>query len=171
MSKKYQVKEKGILTFAGIMIAWLVFVLFTITPIFREWGTVWWINASGIALVLVTAAVLVVSSRSFLRTSSLKLELDSVGLRERNWGRSWLLPWGEVAGWCAIEVGEGEEQERSIRLKSVARAEPFDINPVLLDGKQFAEIYREIEKHCGTPRPGAELLGENDGEPFQDVRI
>ena len=171
MSKKYQVKKKGTLSFACIMIGWLVFVLLTIRPIFQAWGTVWWINASGIALIMVTVAVFTIGSISFLSTSTLKLEVDSVGLRERNWRGSWLLPWAEVAAWCAIEVGEAGEEERSISLKSVARAETFEIDPVLLDGKQFAEIYREIEKHFGAPRPGAEVLGENEGEPFHDIRI
>src|SRR5947207_2206173 len=112
VSERYEVKKKRVLSFVGIMIGWLVFVLLTIRPIFQAWGTVWWINASGIALVLVTVTVFAVSSMSFLSTSTLKLELDSVGLRERNWRRSWLLPWAEVEAWCAIETGEEGEEER-----------------------------------------------------------
>lgn len=168
MSKKYQVVQKMGLSFAGIMIGWLVFIILMIKPIFQAWGTAWWINASLIALVLVMLGVFAIGCMTFLGQSTLKLEMDSVGLREKNWRSSWLVQWPDVAAWCAVEVEEGE---RLIRLKSVSSAEPFDIDPLLLDGKQFAAIYREIEKHCGAPRPGAELLGENDGEPFDDVRI
>lgn len=93
--------------------------------------------------------------------------MDSVGLTGERRRGSRRVQWPDVAAWCAVEV----EGERLIRLKSVSGAEPFEIDPSLLEGKQFAEIYREIENHCGASRSSAELLGDNEGEPFHDVRI
>ena len=70
-----------------------------------------------------------------------------------------------------MAVGEGEDEVRYISLRSVTRTEPFNIDPVLLGGKHFKAIYHEIEKHCGPPRPGAEIAGDNEGLRLRNIRL
>ena len=167
MTKQYQPAKKEGRSFALIMGGWLVFVIVILIPVFRAWGIAWWIDAIGIALAVVTLGAFTLGGFFFLGQSTLKLEVDGTGLRWKNWRGSKLLLWTEVTAWCAVETEEGA---RLICLKSSAATEPFEIDPELLHGKQFEKIYRDIEEHCGPPRPGAELLGDNDDEPFTDKR-
>ena len=168
MMKTYQVAKKMDWSFAAIMGGWLAFVLVVLWPIFRFWGTAWWIDAIGIGVGVATLGAFALACRTWMDDATLKLEIDSAGLRENNWRGSRLIQWPEVAAWCAVESEEGD---RLIRLKLAHSKDPFDIDPVLLEGKQFAEICRDLGEHCGPPRPGAELLGDNDGEPFRDVPL
>ena len=73
-----------------------------------------------------------------------------------------------MSAWCAVDV---DDEGRLLCLKSASGKEPIAIDPDLLDGKQFARIYRDIEEHCGPPSPGVELLGDNEGQPFTDKRL
>ena len=151
----------------AIMAGFLVSVVVLLMPVLAVWGTVWWVDAIAVAIMLLALGAFVLGGSLFLGQWTLKLEVDSTGLRLRNWRGSQALGWPEVAAWCAVEMEEGD---RLICLKSPSARELITIDSDLLDGKQFARIYREIEEHCGPPRPGAELLGENDGEPFTDKR-
>jgi hypothetical protein len=135
--------------------------------VFKWWGTAWWIDAIAIAVVVLALGAFALGASIFLSTWTLKLEVDDGGLRLRNWRGSRFLPWTEVTAWCAVDV---EDEARLICLKSPSSKEPIAIDPDLLDGKQFARIFRDIEEHCGPPRPGAELLGDNEGQPFTDKR-
>ena len=168
MMKTYQVAKKVDWSFAASMGGWLAFVLVVLWPVFRFWGTAWWIDAIGVGVGVATLGAFALACRTFVDEVTMKLEIDDVGLREKHWCGSRLILWSEVAAWCAVE---GEEADRMIRLKSVHSKDPFDIDPGLLEGKQFAEICRDLEARCGPPRPGAELLGDNDGEPFRDVPL
>jgi len=149
------------------MVGFLVSVIVLLMPVFAVWGTIWWVDAIGIAVVVLALGAFALGGLFFFGQWTLKLEVDAAGLRLKNWRGSRLLLWPEVSAWCAVEVEEGA---RLICLKSLSAKEPLAIEPDLLDGKQFARIYRDIEEHCGPPRPGAEVLGENNGEPFTDKR-
>jgi hypothetical protein len=167
VSKRYQAGKKEMRSTIGIMVGFLFSVIMLLMPVFAVWGTIWWIDAIGITVVVLALAAFVVCGSSFVGQWTLTLEVDSASLRLRNWRGSRVLWWPEVTAWCAVELEEGE---RLICLKSVSAREPIAIDPDLLNGKQFARIYRDIEEHCGPPRPGAEVLGENDSEPFTDKR-
>jgi hypothetical protein len=165
LTRQYQAGGKDGRLFAAILGGWLVLVLLILTPVFQAWGIAWWIDAIGITLVVVTLGAFALGGSIFLAQSTLKLEVDSAGLRLKNWRKSRHLPWSAVTAWCAVELDEGA---RLICLKSGSAEEPVAIDPDLLDGRQFARIYRDIEEHCGPPCPGAEVLGDNEGEPFKD---
>jgi hypothetical protein len=171
MSKTYQIDKKEHLPWFGVLVAWLVIMGVILWPVFQVWGISWWGDAICVVVVLLTLGAFWIGLRLFLSTFSLKLEMDSDGLGEHEWRKSWRVSWAEVTAWCATAVGEGEDEVRYISLRSVTRTEPFEIDPVLLGGKEFKVIYHEIEKHCGPPRPGAEIVGENDGLQFRDIRI
>lgn len=167
MSKQYQAGGKEGWSVAAIMVGFLIAVLVLLAPVFRWWGTAWWIDAIAIAVVALALGAFALGAAIFLGQWTLKLEVDSDGLRLRNWRSSRFLPWTDVTAWCAVEV---EDEGRLICLKSSSSKDPVAIDPDLLDGKQFARIYRDIEEHCGSPSPGAEVLGDNQGEPFKDKR-
>ena len=171
MSKTYQIDKKEYLPWVGVLVAWLVIMIVILWPVFEVWGLSWWGDAICVAVVVLTLGAFLFGSWVLLSTLSRKLEMDSDGLGGRKWLKSWRVSWAEVTGWCATAAGKGQDEVRYISLRSVTRTEPFDIDPVLLGGKQFKVIYRKIEKHCGPPRPGTEIIGEDEGEPFRDVRI
>ena len=166
--KTYQVSKKIDWSFVAGMLGWLAFVLVVLWPVFREWGRVWWIDAMGIGLGLIALGAFGISVVAVVNEATLKLELDSVGLREKYWRGSWRIQWAEVTAWCAVKTEEGD---RLIRLKSTSSKEPFDINPALLEGKQFSKICHDLTEHCGPPRPGAEMLDDHKDELFTDVRL
>lgn len=165
MSKQYQTGKKEERSFGLYMVGFLVSVLVLLTPVFHLWGIAWWIDAITVAIVVIALAAFTLGGSIFLSQWTLKLELDSDGLRLKNWRGSRFLPWTEVTAWCAVEVEEGA---RLISLKSSSAKELVAIDPDLLKGKQFARICHDIEEHCGPPSPGTELLGDNEGEPFTD---
>jgi hypothetical protein len=167
LSKQYQAAKQEMRSFAGLMVGFLAAVLLLLVPVFSLWGTAWWIDLIGIAVAALALGAFALGAFLFLGQSTLRLEIDSAGLRLRNWRASRYLPWSDVTAWCAVDVEEGA---RLICLKSSSAKEPMAIDPDLLDGRQFAKIYRDIEEHCGPPCPGAEILGDNDGEPFTDKR-
>ena len=171
MSKTYQIDKKEYLPWVGVLVAWLVIMGVILWPVFEVWGLSWWGDAICVAVVVLTLGAFLFGSWVLLSTLSRKLEMNSDGLCQSHWRKSWRLSWADVTAWCATAVGEGEDVVRYISLKSVTRTEPFDIDAVLLGGKQFKAIYRKIEKHCGAPRPGAEIIGDNDGLRFRDVRL
>jgi hypothetical protein len=167
LSKQYQAAKQEMRSLGGLMVGFLAAVLLMLVPVFSVWGTAWWIDAIGIALALAALGAFALGGSLFLSQSTLKLETDNAGLRLKNWRASRSLPWPEVTGWCAVEVEDGA---RLICLRSSSLKEPLAIDPDLLDGRQFARIYRDIEEHCGPPSPGAEILGDNDWGPFTDKR-
>jgi hypothetical protein len=152
---------------AGIMVGFLGAVIVLLMPVFAVWGTLWWVDAIGIAVLVLALAAFGVVGSVFVGQWTLTLEVDNDRLRLKNWRGSRVVWWPEVTAWCAVEMEEGD---RLICLKSASAREPIAIDPDLLDGKQFAKIYRDIEEHCGPPKPGVELLGDNEGEPFTDKR-
>jgi hypothetical protein len=153
-------------SFAACMVGFLGAVLMLLVPVFNLWGTVWWIDAIGIAVAVLALGAFALGASLFVRQSTLKLEIDCAGLRLRNWRAARFLPWSEVTAWCAVK---NEDGARLICLKYLSAKEPLAIDPDLLDGAQFARIYGEIVEHCGPPRPGDEVIGDNDGEPFTDA--
>ncbi len=149
------------------MVGFLVAVLVLLLPVFSVWGTLWWVDAILIALLVAALGAFVVGGSVFLGQWTLKLEVDDAGLRLRNWRGSRVVCWPEVTAWCAVETEDGD---RLICLKSMSDREPLTVDSDLLDGRQFVEIYRDIEERCGPPRPGAEVLGVNEGESLTDKR-
>lgn len=144
---------------------WAIGILVVLVPVLQAWGTSWWIDAIVVALVVVALGVFGLFGSTFLRESTLQLDVDDTGLRMKKWHKSRRLLWSDVTAWCAVEV---YEELCLIYLKPLSARKLVAIDSALLDGKQFAKIYRDIEAHCGPPRPGAELLGKNGGVAFTD---
>ncbi|MCX6904591.1 MAG: hypothetical protein NTW03_14140 [Verrucomicrobia bacterium] len=165
MSKRYQARKQEARTSAALMGAWLIGGLVVLLPVLQAWGTSWWIDAIIVALVVVVPGVFVLFGLIFLRESTLQLDVDDAGLWMKKWHKSRRLLWSDVTAWCAVEV---YEELCLIYLQPLSARKPVAIDASLLDGKQFANIYRDIEEHCGPPRPGAELLGNNGGVAFTD---
>ena len=168
MSKQYQAGRKEVRASVGFMAIFSVLLLGLLGPVFSVWGSSWWSDVIVVVVALVVVVPLVWINWFLMGEWTLKLEVDSEGLRLGNWRGSRAVRWAEVTAWCAVEV---EDRERLICLKSASDREPFAIDPNLLHGKQFARIYHDIEEHCGPPCPGAGVLGDNEGEPIKDVKI
>jgi hypothetical protein len=165
LSKQYRTARREMRSFAGLMLGFLAAVLLLLVPVFNLWGTAWWIDAVALLVLILALGAFALGGSLYLRQATLKLEIDPAGLRLRNWRASRFLPWSDVAAWCAVEIEDGA---RLICLKAHSAKEPVAIDPDLLDGHQFARIYREVEEHCGPPSPGAAILGDNHGDPFTD---
>ena len=109
MSKQYQAGRKEVRSGAGYIAFFSILLLGMLGPVFALWGTSWWWNVIVAAVALVVAVPLAWITWFLMGEWTLKLEVDSEGLRLRNWRGSRAVRWAEVTAWCAVEV---EDRER-----------------------------------------------------------
>jgi hypothetical protein len=168
VNKRYQAHRGDVRSSVPFVLGLFLGVAVLLLAASRAWGTAWWINAIIIAVGVLALGGFSLVGLFLLGQWTLEMEVNDTSLRLRNWRGSRVLLWRDVSAWCAVEIPDGA---RMICLQLTPAREPLVIDPDLLDGKQFARIYRDIEAHCGPPHPGAEVLGDNQGDPFTDKRI
>jgi hypothetical protein len=96
VSKRYQTGRKEGRSFALITVGFLVSVIVLLMPVFAVWGIIWWVDAIGIAVAVVAPGAFALGGLVFFGQWTLKLEVDSAGLRLKNWRESRFLPWSEL---------------------------------------------------------------------------